>query len=211
MARDLGPKAPKPTTCRMFETPLIEYFSRIHPLSPLAFWLPTLVGLVAYELHLGVSPLRLAGTVGVGWFAWSLAEYALHRFVFHWIRERPWQRRFHFIFHGVHHDFPQDAHRLVFPLGVSIPLGLAFFLGMDAFFTRETAIALFVGFGGGYLAYDGVHYFTHHLPARSALGKYLKRYHMVHHHAGIEGLWGVSQPLWDYLFGTYRDVARRAR
>jgi len=211
MSLELGPKAPKPTTCRMFETPLIEYFSRIHPLSPLGFWLPTLLALVGYEVHLGIAPLRLLSMILAGWVAWSLTEYLLHRFVFHWIEARPWQRRFHFIFHGVHHDFPQDAKRLVFPLGVSIPLGLAFFLGMDAVFARETAIALFVGFGGGYLAYDGIHYFTHHLPARSALGKYLKRYHMVHHHADVEGLWGVSQPLWDYVFRSYSDTSRRAR
>lgn len=207
----LEPKATKPTTCRMFETPLIEYFSRIHPLSPAAFWVPALVGLVGYELVSGVRPARLAVLVFAGWLFWSLTEYLLHRFVFHWIAGKPWQRRFHFIFHGVHHDFPQDAKRLVFPLGVSIPLGLAFFLAMEAALPTDAAIGLFVGFGGGYLAYDGIHYFTHHLPARSALGKYLKRYHMVHHHAGVEGLWGVSQPLWDYVFRSYRDVSRRAR
>ena len=211
MPSALEPKASKPTTCRMFETPLIEFFSRIHPLSPAAFWVPALLGLGGYELWSGVAPTRLALLVLGGWVAWSLTEYLLHRFVFHWIEGKPWQRRFHFIFHGVHHDFPQDPQRLVFPLGVSIPLGLVFFLAMDALLPRDVALGLFVGFGGGYLAYDGVHYFTHHLPARSALGKYLKRYHMVHHHAGVEGLWGVSQPLWDYVFRSYRDVAKRAR
>ena len=211
MVKELGPKATKPVTCRMFETPIIELFSRIHPFSPAAFWVPTLLLLLGYEHHRGVAPLHLVALVAVGWLAWSLTEYLLHRFVFHWIEGKPWQRRFHFIFHGVHHDFPQDAKRLVFPLGVSIPLGLVFFLGMDAAFARDTAIALFCGFGGGYIVYDGIHYFTHHLPARSALGKYLKRYHMVHHHAGVEGLWGVSVPLWDYVFRSYSNVARAAK
>lgn len=206
---NLGPKAAKPTTCRMFDTPLIELFSRISPFSPAVFWVPVLVGLVGYEVHRGVPALRLFALFSAGWLAWSLTEYLLHRFVFHWIKGKPWQRRFHFIFHGVHHDFPQDAKRLVFPLGVSIPLGLVFFLGMALVFTHETALGLFCGFGSGYLAYDGIHYFTHHVPARSALGKYLKRYHMVHHHAGVEGLWGVSFPLWDYVLGSYSDVSRK--
>jgi sterol desaturase/sphingolipid hydroxylase (fatty acid hydroxylase superfamily) len=199
-------KAPKPTSCRMFETPLIQYFSRIHPASPFAFWLPVLFGLSAYELHRGVSLGRLALLMIAGWVCWSATEYALHRFVFHWIGRKPWQRRFHFVLHGVHHDFPQDAKRLVFPLGVSIPIGLAFFLAMDAAFAREVAIALFCGFGVGYLLYDGIHYFTHHLPAKSRIGKFLKRYHMVHHHTGVHGMWGVSQPLWDYVFGSQRDL-----
>ena len=49
MSSELEPKASKPTTCRMFETPLIEYFSRIHPLSPAAFWVPALLGLVGWQ------------------------------------------------------------------------------------------------------------------------------------------------------------------
>lgn len=186
----------------MFDTPLIEYFSRIHPASPFGFWVPALLGLVGWVLYDGMALGTLALLVFMGWLAWSLTEYLLHRFVFHWIGERPWQRRFHFIFHGVHHDFPQDSRRLVFPLGVSIPLGLVFFLGMDLLFSRAVACALFAGFGGGYLAYDGIHYFTHHVPAKRSIGKFLKRYHMVHHHAGVEARWGVSIPLWDRVFGT---------
>jgi len=202
-------KRGKPTTCRMFDTPLIEFFSRINPLSPFAFWVPTLGFFAGYVLHKGMSPLVFAGLVFAGWLAWSLFEYLLHRYVFHYIKPRPWQRRFHFIAHGMHHDFPQDAARLVMPLGVSIPLGLFFFLFADLVFDRSVALASLVGFGGGYLLYDGIHYFTHHLKARTRLGKYLKKFHMVHHHAGIDGLWGVSQPLWDFVFQSYEDLNAR--
>jgi sterol desaturase/sphingolipid hydroxylase (fatty acid hydroxylase superfamily) len=105
----------------------------------------------------------------------------------------------------MHHDFPQDAKRLVMPLGVSVPVGLSFYLMFDLLASRPVAAAMFIGFGVGYLAYDGVHYFTHHLKATSALGKFLKKWHMVHHHTGVDGLYGVSTPLWDYVFRTHRD------
>lgn len=194
----------------MFETPFIEYFSRIHPVSPFVFWLPVM-GLIAYwTLAQGMALLLWVPLVLAGWLSWSLTEYLLHRFVFHWIRPKPWQRRFHFIFHGVHHDYPQDARRLVMPLGVSIPIGLVFFLLVDAVLPRTMACSLWVGFGIGYLLYDGIHYATHHLPARSRVSKFLKRYHMVHHHTGAEGLYGVSSPLWDYVFGSQRDRHRAA-
>ncbi|MEM1028883.1 MAG: sterol desaturase family protein [Myxococcota bacterium] len=201
-------KRTRPTTCRMFDTPLIEFFSRIHPLSPFAFWVPTLGLLSAYVLYRGMSAALLVALAAAGWLAWSLVEYLLHRYVFHYVKPRPWQRRFHFIAHGVHHDFPQDAARLVMPLGVSIPLGLAFFLVALALFPLDITIALMVGFGGGYLLYDAIHYATHHLRPRTRLGKYLKKYHMVHH-TGVEGLWGVSQPLWDFVLGTYLDLDGR--
>jgi sterol desaturase/sphingolipid hydroxylase (fatty acid hydroxylase superfamily) len=94
------------------------------------------------------------------------------------------------------------------PLGISIPVGLSFFLAADLLAPRPMACAAFVGFGIGYLCYDGIHYFTHHLRASSRVGKFLKRYHMVHHHTGVDGMYGVSQPLWDYVFATTEDRRR---
>lgn len=195
-------KRQRPTTCRMFETPLIERFSRIHPATPFVFWLPVLAALVAYSLWAGVAWWLVVATVAAGWLAWTLTEYLLHRYVFHFVGAEPYKRRFHFIIHGVHHDFPQDVDRLVMPLGVTIPLGLAFYLLMSMVAGPLHACPLFVGFALGYLAYDGIHYFTHHLPARGRVAKYLKRYHLVHHFTGHEAKWGVSSPLWDWVLGT---------
>ena len=193
----------------MFETPFIEFFSRIHPLTPFVFWIPTAAILSWWSLSEGMTLGTLVGLAFIGWLVWSLAEYTLHRYVFHFVGPKPWQRRFHFVFHGVHHDFPQDAERLVMPLGVSIPLGLVFFCAMMGIVGIFYATALFVGFAAGYLSYDGIHYATHHLKARTRVGKFLKRYHMVHHHTGLEGMWGVSQPLWDYVFGSASDLRQR--
>ena len=52
---ELDPMADKteiarPVTCRMFETPLIERFSRVHPAAPFVFWLPVL-GLLHVSRH----------------------------------------------------------------------------------------------------------------------------------------------------------------
>ncbi|MEP7123399.1 MAG: hypothetical protein ABJE95_20905, partial [Byssovorax sp.] len=89
--------AQKPVTCQMFETPLIERFSRINPVTPFLFWLPVL-GYAAYRaagngvgVGLGVG-LGLAGLL-----AWTLAEWVLHRYLFHYVGPRPWQRRMHFV------------------------------------------------------------------------------------------------------------------
>ncbi len=185
----------------MFETPLIERFSRVHPAAPFLFWLPVL----AYFIHRSVTIAGLQTSLALvpaGLLFWSLLEYVLHRWVFHWIRPTAFGRRFHFILHGVHHDFPQDGMRLVFPLGVSIPLGATVYLLFFAIFRGPSVDPFFVGFGAGYLAYDGIHYATHHFRMSSRLGKWLKRYHMVHHHTGENARWGVSTPLWDWVFGT---------
>ena len=54
----------------------------------------------------------------------------------------------------------------------------------------------------GYLAYDLTHYATHHFPMRSGYAKYIKRYHMQHHYKDPDTRFGVSSPVWDWVFHT---------
>jgi len=61
---------------------------------------------------------------------------------------------------------------------------------------------LTAGFLVGYLAYDLIHYATHHFPMRRGYAKYLKRYHMAHHYKTPDARFGVSSPAWDWVFGT---------
>jgi len=205
--------ASRARTCQMFETPLIERFSRIHPVSPFVFWLPVLayVGWRSLPEQAGASHAAIfAGLAVLGVLAWSFTEYTLHRWVFHYTGPRPWQRRMFFVLHGVHHDFPNDADRLVMPLGVSIPLGAAFYGLFYALLGATLAGPLFVGFALGYLAYDGTHYAVHHFRMSSRWGKWIKRYHMIHHHTGANARWGVSSPLWDWVFGTMGEERKAA-
>lgn len=57
-----------------------------------------------------------------GFISWTFLEYSIHRFFFHgeevWMINLPHHRSvfcFHFLIHGIHHAFPQDRYRLVFP------------------------------------------------------------------------------------------------
>jgi sterol desaturase/sphingolipid hydroxylase (fatty acid hydroxylase superfamily) len=50
--------------------------------------------------------------------------------------------------------------------------------------------------------YDLTHYATHHFPMRGGYAKFLKRYHMQHHYKTPNQRFGVSSPLWDWVFGT---------
>jgi dihydroceramide fatty acyl 2-hydroxylase len=201
----------RPVTCQMFETPLIERFSRIHPLTPFLFWLPVLgyLGVRSAKNGVGAGEGLALGLAGL--LLWTLAEYVLHRYLFHYIGPRLWQRRMHFVLHGVHHDFPQDTGRLVMPLGASIPLGVAFYFAFQLLLGPVLVAPLFIGFALGYLAYDGTHYAIHHFRMSSRWGKWIKRHHMVHHHTGANARWGVSSPLWDWVFGTMGDTKAEER
>jgi sterol desaturase/sphingolipid hydroxylase (fatty acid hydroxylase superfamily) len=194
----------------MFETPIIERFSRVQPAQPFLFWIPVLSYFLYRSISHALGPAVIAGLLVGGTLAWSFTEYVLHRFVFHYVKPTHGVRRMYFILHGVHHDYPQDATRLLMPLGVSIPIGTAFFLIFRAILGTTLVDPAFVGFGIGYLLYDGTHYAVHHMRLTSRVGRYLKRYHMVHHHTGENARWGVSSPLWDWVFGTMGDSRESA-
>ncbi len=199
-----------PESIRLFKSDFLEFFTHISPVAIVALWAPALIyflvrGILGYPRR--AAPVRTpVGFLG-GLFVWTFAEYTLHRFVFHFRPRNPTQERITFLFHGVHHATPQDKTRLVMPPVVSIPLASAFYglfrlvlgrlLGL-----RAWADALFAGFGSGYLAYDLIHYATHHFPMRKGAWKFLKRYHMLHHYKTPNARFGVSSPLWDGVFGT---------
>jgi len=211
MSASVQDRATRPETCQMFETPLIERFSRIHPATPFVFWLPVLAytGYGTLGGPAGVAAPAFAGLVLLGVLIWTFTEYTLHRWVFHYTGPRPWQRRMFFVLHGVHHDFPQDSDRLVMPLGASIPLGAAFYFLFRLALGPALVGPLFVGFGLGYLAYDGTHFAVHHFRMGGRWGRWMKRYHMIHHHTGVDARYGVSSPLWDWVFGTLGEEVRR--
>jgi sterol desaturase/sphingolipid hydroxylase (fatty acid hydroxylase superfamily) len=143
----------------------------------------------------------------MGLFLWTLAEYLLHRFLFHYHPKTETQKKIFFLFHGVHHAQPQCKTRLVMPPVLSIPLALVFYGFFHLLFGgilggSHWVGPLFSGFILGYLAYDLTHYATHHFPMRKGIWKWLKRHHMRHHYKNPDLRFGVTSPLWDYVFKT---------
>ena len=138
----------------------------------------------------------------LGVFLWTLLEYVLHRFVFHFKPRSGLGRRVHFLAHGIHHLDPWDKTRLVFPPLLGVAVAVPIFLSIWAFLPLGPAMATMGGLLVGYLGYDMTHYYTHHAKPRSRWGRFVKRYHLAHHHKHWERMFGVSQPLWDVVFRT---------
>jgi dihydroceramide fatty acyl 2-hydroxylase len=197
---------------RLFKSDFLEFFTHIHPAVVIIIWLPVVMfflgwGIWAYvgQPSGGVGYLPLGFLIGL--FLWTFAEYTLHRFVFHFRPRTPGQARVIYLFHGIHHHQPRCKTRLVMPPVVSLPLALLFYgifwLILGVVLAQPQWIApTFAGFIAGYLAYDMLHYATHHLPMRRGVFKFLKRYHLQHHYKTPDRRFGVSSPLWDVLFGT---------
>ncbi|HSO99802.1 MAG TPA: sterol desaturase family protein [Solirubrobacteraceae bacterium] len=186
---------------RMFDSPLLDKVSRVHPAVPPILFGPAILLLLIEGLARGSGWLTLPELLG-GYLFWTLTEYWLHRVVFHFEPDHGIGARLHWIIHGVHHDHPNDPMRLVMPPSLSIPLAAVFVYG----FYLVLGVPAFLPFGAaflaGYLFYDMLHYHVHHHRPKTALGRRLRELHMRHHFQNHDSGYGVSAPFWDHVFGT---------
>lgn len=190
---------------RIFKNPILESFTHVHPIIPLLLWVPVILFLFYRGILVkNVNALEFCVLFVFGILLWTLTEYALHRFVFHWNSKSAAGKYFVFLFHGLHHDDPQDPTRLVMPPVPAILIISLFWLLFSAVFPMRYIDVIMGFFLVGYLCYDYIHYATHHFAMTSPIGKFLRKYHLQHHYAGERSRYGVSSPLWDYVFGTVK-------
>ncbi len=192
----------KDVTVRMFESDFLEAFSRIHYTVPLFIFLPVIAYFLYRSILFSLSAFVIVLFIIFGLIVWSLTEYTLHRFVFHFPAKSEFGKKIHFIFHGVHHDYPMDSKRLVMVPTVSIPLSILFYYLFEAIFGVVYVAPLFIGFIAGYLFYDLTHYAIHHFNMHSKLWLAIKKHHIKHHFENENLGYGVSSPIWDKIIGT---------
>jgi dihydroceramide fatty acyl 2-hydroxylase len=185
----------------MFDSPLLERLSVVHPAFPTAVYLPAGLYLVWRSaqdgLGVGVSLLLYVG----GLLIWSLLEYAAHRGSFHHEPQSEGQLAVAYLVHGVHHAYPDDSRRWMMPLAVTVPLALVLY-GLFSLALGRVAAGVFGGFLHGYLTYDLLHYFIHRGRMPTRVGRFLRQYHLAHHYTAPDRHFGVSSPLWDVVFRT---------
>src|SRR5438094_6921266 len=98
----------------MFQSRFMEFFSHVHPATPLVIYLPV----IAYFLYQalwerGLSMLFVVGLFAFGVLIWTLLEYIIHRCVFHYEAKSRSGTFLHFMVHGVQHACRNDASRLL--------------------------------------------------------------------------------------------------
>jgi sterol desaturase/sphingolipid hydroxylase (fatty acid hydroxylase superfamily) len=200
----------RPQSIRVFKNGFMElFFSKAHPITPVVWFGPV----IAYGLYSGVRASYGAwGTLGLffaGWLTWTFMEYVLHRYVFHMKADTPEEKLRVFMAHGYHHEFPQDGMRLVAPPLMSWPIAVVYYSLCYFVLGPKFGWPFAAGTTAGYIAYDWIHYYTHHFNPKWFLGKWLRTYHLHHHFKTPNARYGVSSPLWDFVFRTYESVQIR--
>ncbi len=208
LTQALGPEpAPRrgAASPRFFHAPVLDWCVRAHPVVPYVLYLPLIAWcLVKAEAQLEVW--QVAVGVLIGWFVWTWIEYWLHRGFFHMGLDTPARRVTSYIIHRYHHVAPDDLRRLVAAPLYSGGLFLLLYWVFGGTTTGGGA-ALLAGSMFGYLVYEAVHYSAHHRTPWTWFGRASRRHHLQHHFATPDANYGISSPLWDFVFRTRRRTS----
>ena len=193
---------------RLFQNQYLEVLTKTHPFVIWGMYLPLITLMLYYSHHrAGFSWGAVAAIFACAMFFWTFFEYLMHRFAFHFVSERPRIRKFIYIMHGNHHEFPRDKKRLFMPPVPSLILAGSIF-SLQYLLLGHYAFPFFPGFLLGYLLYGSMHYAIHAWNPPFSWMKPLWRNHHLHHYKNEERGFGVSTSLWDRVFGTMFDLRR---
>ena len=189
----------------LFQNRLLERLTRTTFYFPVVLYL--VIGIVTSVycyFSLSIHILTIIGLFVTGVFIFTLVEYLIHRFVFHFKANTPRQHELKYKIHGVHHHYPKDKDRLAMPPLMSLTLAALFFLLYKWLFGNY-GIALFSGFVSGYSIYLIIHYAVHRYRQPHNFLSILWKHHSLHHYRSDSSAFSVSNPMWDYIFGTMPD------
>jgi 4-hydroxysphinganine ceramide fatty acyl 2-hydroxylase len=198
-------------TVKLFSNKILERLSRTNFLFPVivyTFLSVFFLVLASFDTHIYFP--RAWWLFPAGWILFTLVEYLIHRFLFHFHATTEKELDLQYKIHGVHHEFPRDKDRLVMPPVVSIILTVGFYF-LFKWLMQENGKLFFSGFIGGYAAYLIIHYAVHVLKPPKNFLRFLWKHHSLHHYDSVHSAFSVSMPLWDYLFNTLPRTKGKAR
>jgi sterol desaturase/sphingolipid hydroxylase (fatty acid hydroxylase superfamily) len=148
-----------------------------------------------------VIALVIAALCGVA--SWTLLEYLIHRWMGH---DRRFRRTPFGIEHVRHHIegdyFAPTWKKLIIAALVTAVLAVP----ATALVGGARAAAYLLGLMGFYGMYEVVHRRAHTHAGIGPYGRWLRRHHFRHHLVDARTNHGVTSPIWDVVFGTYRSA-----
>jgi len=190
---------------QLFKSPVLEKLSRTHISVPLLIFTTFACALLYWSItHTTLSAAQTVLMFFLGMIFFSWVEYSVHRHVFHMGTYTRLREKAQYLMHGVHHEFPKDKDRLAMPPLVSVTIATILLL-LFRVALGDLAFSFLPGFLVGYAGYLSIHYVVHAFPPPKNVFRKLWINHSMHHYKNGDIIFGVSSPLWDYIYGTMKE------
>jgi len=137
----------------------------------------------------------------LGAVTWTFLEYCIHRWLGH-------DRRFRPNFFGeehIRHHSEGNYFAAAWKKAVMAAIVLALLVGPTLLLGGGLLGSLYIaGIVLAYLAYEWFHHHEHVSPGGTRYGRFTRRHHFYHHFVDPKVNHGVTSPIWDFVFRTYR-------
>ncbi len=157
-----------------------------------------------YYLDMWLAPLLAATIIGEAtasgasweWFGWCIFGVILFSFVEYWVHRSLLHRWFYHGQHERHHTHPEE--KVIFPWWYTPAIFAGFFVVLP--------LHVFAGFVLGYCWFLYWHHALHFW--RLDRHPWVRAYASWHnlHHAGLPVNYGITTPMWDFIFRTYQTA-----
>ena len=186
----------------LFRNPMLERLTRTNIVFPISLFCTLAVFLTYYSVwERGISPSLTTVLLAGGFLFFTLLEYLAHRYFFHMGTDTKVKEKVQYAVHGMHHEFPKDKERLAMPPFIALIYAAVLYLVFRPLL-GEYVFGFLPGMMLGYSFYLYVHYIVHAMPPPKNKLKVLWVHHGIHHYKDHTVAFGVSSPLWDYVFRT---------
>lgn len=149
------------------------------------------------------ATLLLGVSAAGGALTWTFLEYVIHRWLGHdgRFRGNPFGVE-HVRHHAEGNYFAPTPKKLAVAALVGLALGIP-----AALLGGAVGVAWIAGLLAAYGIYEAFHRLEHVHPGLTRYGRWARAHHFHHHFVDPRVNHGVTSPLWDLVFGTYRPFA----
>lgn len=137
----------------------------------------------------------------LGAFTWSFVEYAMHNVNGHQMQGKTDFSREHLAHHADVTYFAATAKKV----RVAAPI-VALIATLGWLATGPYGLSFALGFAALYTFYEVLHRRIHTHAPLNAYGEWARKHHLLHHHLDPNRNHGVTSPIWDVVFGTYKPA-----
>ncbi len=147
--------------------------------------------------------LKVAIALFLGALTWSFLEYCIHRWLGHDRRFRPNPFAKEHVRHHIEGDYFAPARKKAMAAVLAITA-----TAIPAVLVAGLwpGLAYASGLTGFYLTYEAIHRLEHVKAGWGAYGRWARKHHFYHHFVDARYNHGVTSPIWDLVFGTYRTA-----
>lgn len=151
--------------------------------------------------ELGTQVLGAAVAALLGALSWTFLEYVIHRWLGHDKRFRKNPFAVEHIRHHSQGDYFAPSWK---KLGAGAAAALLVGVPAVGLLGYVTGLAFTGGLLGFYAAYEVLHRLEHVTGGVGPYARWARRHHFTHHFVDARWNHGVTTPLWDHVFGTYK-------